>query len=651
MADVKFQIVQADLTSGSPAANLDITISGFGTPDAVICFSAFATGSGGFRNFIQESFGFAANGSPIEQRCIANNADANGGASSNTAVYHSTSSLIRHTNAQGTQTWGEFQVTDFITDGVRLQEVAGNGVAIRCFFILIGGTDVANAAVNNTALSSSGSPAITDITTLGFEPDLVFAMGHDSGTLDSHLSTLRLNLGVAINDGIDTQKTLTIQAQDAQSRGAADTVITDGYILHPVGFNEVGTRQLVKVQDFDASGFSFRQEEGQLATQVSYLALRFTNNPGISLFDFDWPTSGNLDVSAPGFQPNFALLWSLFGPRNRNEPTYVRGMGLHTTAFDSQTTSPLNSNIWTSVSLMQDDVASISGGQGWFNDASLYDPEQDLIAQSSAYSFDSFGFDLTLSTNPPFPILGFGLAIGTTAAASPTPKPSPEPPASEGARFENNTIISANPQTFDESPIIGSPADVAYIWTANLTRIKNNSFLYDESIGGHAVKIEKTGQYNWVGNQFTGKWLSGNSPDGNATADAAIYNEVGVVILDITGGGDTPTFLDKQSPGTTINNNISVTITNLQPDTEVRVFLAEDSTSPIDVNEIAPGVEDSGSPSEFTFTAPAGTIVDIVIHNIQYTLPPNNRIKNFTVPTTDTSFPVTQLPDVNFRNP
>jgi hypothetical protein len=126
-----------------------------------------------------------------------------------------------------------------------------------------------------------------------------------------------------------------------------------------------------------------------------------------------------------------------------------------------------------------------------------------------------------------------------------------------------------------------------------------------------------------------------------------LYNEVGAITLNIIGGGQTPTFLDKQSPGTTLNNNIAVTLTNLQPGTEVRVFLAEDFTSPIDTTEVFPGVEDSGSPSEYTFTAPAGSVVDIVVHNVNYVLPPSNRIKNFTVPTTDTSFPVSQIPDRN----
>jgi hypothetical protein len=43
--------------------------------------------------------------------------------------------------------------------------------------------------------------------------------------------------------------------------------------------------------------------------------------------------------------------------------------------------------------------------------------------------------------------------------------------------------------------------------------------------------------------------------------------------------------------------------------------------------------------------------VDIVVLNQDYVLPPANRIRDFVVPTTDTSFPVSQIIDRNYRNP
>jgi hypothetical protein len=646
MADVKFEVLKIGVTSGSPAATIDATISGFGVPDAVLVFTEFTLTAGGQRAGATHGIGFASNTSPIQQRCCAGMSTGNTTAS-NSSRYHSTTSIARHQSASGATVFGEFAVVDFITDGVRLQEVTGTGAFLTLFIVLIGGTDVANVHVDNVALTNGTSPAITDVTAPGFEPDLVFAISHGNASVDTFLTSNVLGFGAALNDGVDTQKCLQILEQDAQSGGAARTILrNDAIVSHISNTPSIGEFQRVVIQDFDASGFSFFQETGDQPYAVSYMALRFTNNPGLALVDFEWPTTGDLQITEAGFEPDFALLSTLFGPINRNEYTSIRGFGFSQTAVDSQVTSPLGGSIWTASGSAQTNVTNLRGYSEWRNSGYAVSAESDTLAESSSYTFTSFGLDVALSPNPPLPVAGFALLVGPTAATSPIPQPSPLPAGSLGAVFENNTIISASPFTFDESPVISSPADVSYIWSANLTRIKNNSFLYDAAIGGHALKLTTLGQYNFVGNKFTGKWLDGTSPDGNGTPDAAFYNEIGPVILDITGGGDTPTFLDKQSPGTTINNNVSVTITNLQPLTEVRVYLAEDFTSPIDIAQLG-GVEDTGSPSEFTFTAAAGTIVDIVIHNVDYVLPPSNRIKNFTVPTTDTSFPVSQIPDRN----
>lgn len=122
------------------------------------------------------------------------------------------------------------------------------------------------------------------------------------------------------------------------------------------------------------------------------------------------------------------------------------------------------------------------------------------------------------------------------------------------------------------------------------------------------------------------------------------------VELNILEGGSAPTIDNVNGSTVNINNNVNVTITNLQEGSEVRVYGAESVTSPINTVEIA-GVESVGSPAEFTFSSAAGSVVDIVIHHIDYVLPPNNRITDFVIPASDTSFPVSQIRDRNFNNP
>jgi hypothetical protein len=128
------------------------------------------------------------------------------------------------------------------------------------------------------------------------------------------------------------------------------------------------------------------------------------------------------------------------------------------------------------------------------------------------------------------------------------------------------------------------------------------------------------------------------------------FPSASTVTINILEGGNVPRIDNVNASTVNVVANVSVTLTNIQPNTEVRVFNAEDVTSPIDTVEIA-GIENTGSPSEFQFSAQAGTVVDIVVHNVNYILPPNNRIKNFTIPAADTSFPITQIFDRTMNNP
>lgn len=221
-----------------------------------------------------------------------------------------------------------------------------------------------------------------------------------------------------------------------------------------------------------------------------------------------------------------------------------------------------------------------------------------------------------------------------------------------GADFRRNAIINAAPIYTEASPgVIESPANRAYLWTADPQKLIDNTFNYFD---GHAIRISSwqtgAGNLGFAGNVFTGPWDELNSPTGIQNLEAGLWVLEGGLVMDISGGGNTPSVFDVGSPITVLNNNISVTITNLIPGTEVRVYPAQDFNSPNDLTEIG-GVENTGSPSEFTFSAAAGAIVDIVVLNRDYVLPPANRIRNFVVPTTDTSFPVSQIIDRNYRNP
>ena len=286
-------------------------------------------------------------------------------------------------------------------------------------------------------------------------------------------------------------------------------------------------------------------------------------------------------------------------------------------------------------------MLAASDGPRWFFDA--IDADIDNVGLYGC----SFSHTTVIDIDNPFVDLFDSLLIDGQRLYHSTAK-SPR----GGADFQRNAIIQATPIYTELSPFtIQSPANRAYIWTSDPNKIIDCTFNYSEA---HALRIENwqtgAGNLGFAGNIFDGPWVEGNSPAGEQTLEAGLWVVGGGLVMDISGGGNTPTVFDTGSPITVLNNNISVTITNIQPGTEVRVYPSQNFNSPNDLTEIG-GIENTGSPSEFTFSAAAGQIVDIVVLNRDYVLPPANRIRDFVVPTSDTSFPISQIIDRNYSNP
>ncbi len=110
-----------------------------------------------------------------------------------------------------------------------------------------------------------------------------------------------------------------------------------------------------------------------------------------------------------------------------------------------------------------------------------------------------------------------------------------------------------------------------------------------------------------------------------------------------------PSFELIDGPAVNILATTSITITGLRDNTEVRILDAADNNIELAGIEVAT----DGSPDDrsFTFNLQAGTVVDIVVFNIDFILSPNNRIEAFTIPANDSSIPVTQIEDRVFENP
>lgn len=209
---------------------------------------------------------------------------------------------------------------------------------------------------------------------------------------------------------------------------------------------------------------------------------------------------------------------------------------------------------------------------------------------------------------------------------------------SSNSEIRNSTLVTCGTIDVANAVINGvkfnSPANtqLKVDTTAEMSNIANSSFTMGSN-GGHAIELTATGTYTFSSLTFT-------SYGANTTANAAVYNNSGgAVTINVTGTGTTPTIRNGVGASTTVNSNISITLTGLKNPSEVRVFSAGTTT------EIA-GSETVTSGS-FIFSVGSGVAVDIAILALGYQ---NLRILNYST-TSDTSLPISQVIDRQYLNP
>ena len=194
----------------------------------------------------------------------------------------------------------------------------------------------------------------------------------------------------------------------------------------------------------------------------------------------------------------------------------------------------------------------------------------------------------------------------------------------ENSSFKNAGSVTANGSSIDTCTFDScDPVDVG---TA-LADITNCTFT--SSGTGHAITTSlATGTISFNNNNFSG-YTTGANAAINFTATS------GTVTVNYS-GGNLPTF---QTAGVsvTFQASSSLTLTGLQPNTEVRVYDAGTTT------EVA-GVENSGTSEVFSISVSS---VDIVIHALGFIY---QRLEGIAT-TSDRSIPIQQQEDRQFLNP
>lgn len=134
----------------------------------------------------------------------------------------------------------------------------------------------------------------------------------------------------------------------------------------------------------------------------------------------------------------------------------------------------------------------------------------------------------------------------------------------------------------------------------------------------------------------------------NVTGDVVNDSNSNTLTINATNGS----VLTTSEPGTgngevNIINNTNITVEGLKDNTEVRI-LSGSSFPQIELAGIEDAIDGSVDDRSFTFSLSAGLLVDIAIISVGYE---NERINAYTIPTSDSSIPISQRFDRNYSNP
>lgn len=392
------QIVTVDLSTAAAGNTQDITISGFGTPAAMIIFVNTSSADDTVESDTRLSIGWTDG----TRQNVCANLDQDNLATTNTERDQRTDAVYV---AGGTS--GRFSFNSWITDGVRLNIDQAVPAARKATVILLKSADIANVYVGSASLSTGAN----DITAPGFEPDLVLMTSTGNATAPPNTAVHSIfSFGVGVNDGADTQRAFLLSGVDASATSTNTTYLTDAGITGQAFNGALNWRGTIS--GYDSSGFTITPNVNPSSDYVFYIAVKFSASTNISLFDVTIPTTGNYAETSPGFLPEFGMLFGVAGPTALNTVTTANNYGAFVSAFDSN-------GIRTLSSASQDAQATSNSASYSSDSLKILDDDASTVSVvSSGYAFDADGWDFTLTTNPAVAVIGFGLAIGAAASGT-----------------------------------------------------------------------------------------------------------------------------------------------------------------------------------------------------------------------------------------
>jgi hypothetical protein len=191
----------------------------------------------------------------------------------------------------------------WLSDGVQINIGATTGVQHLVNAVIFGGSTL--SADVGSFTSNASIDGTTDVTSVGFTSDLVFLTGVRTGTINSGGSNHIFTMGIALNDGSDTQGSIGCYSRDNQATSDVHAVTSSLYAAQHT--DNSGLDQAIQIGTFDSSGFTSTTKIAGTAYVYGYLALEIGALDS-SLVDISTPTSTGNDSVTIGHASRFGLI-------------------------------------------------------------------------------------------------------------------------------------------------------------------------------------------------------------------------------------------------------------------------------------------------------------------------------------------------------
>lgn len=236
-----------------------------------------------------------------------------------------------------------------------------------------------------------------------------------------------------------------------------------------------------------------------------------------------------------------------------------------------------------------------------------------------------------------------------------------------GVTFSSNLLTAPKHEVFSSSFVgcglitigevvfknnnIASATDSAAALVSSTVNISDLTFTSAGSNTG--IRIDSAGTYDFTNIFFNGynDSTGSNLNPGSGSLNAAVWNNSGGAVTINVSGGSVPSVRNSTGSTTTVLATVTLTLTGMKDNTEVRIYNSVDNTPPYTAPTELAGIENAVTGTtdnrSFSFTATPATTIYIRTFN-------TNWIADdivFTVPSTNAEIPIAQRRDRVYTNP